>query len=52
MRTELIIPEHVASLNGRNGMLRAHWSKKRKTIDTYVWVFRSQTNNRHTGPVA
>jgi hypothetical protein len=47
MKTELIIPEHVPSLNGQGGMLRAHWSKKAKIIKTYQWVFRAQTLNSH-----
>lgn len=51
MTTHLLIPEHVPSLNGKGGMLRAHWSKKKKIIDRYIWFFRSQTQNRHAGRV-
>jgi hypothetical protein len=51
MTTQLLIPEHVSSLNGQGGMLRAHWSKKAKIIKTYQWVFLAQTSNRHPGQV-
>lgn len=51
MRTELLIPEHVPSLNGKGGMLRAHWSKKAKIIKTYQWLFRAQSMNQHKGKV-
>ncbi|RIV19742.1 hypothetical protein DYU11_22700 [Fibrisoma montanum] len=51
MRTELIIPEHVPSLNGKGGMLRSHWSKKTAIIKKYRWFFRSLTTNQHKGQV-
>lgn len=51
MRTELIIPEHVKSLNGKGGLLRSHWSKKGKITGKYKYLFRSQTNYQHPGRV-
>ena len=51
MQTTLIIPEKVPSNNGANGLLRMHWTKRRKLCLTYQWLFRAQTQNRHLGRV-
>lgn len=51
MTTILTIPEKVPSNNGRNGLIRMHWTKRRKKVDDWVWLFRAQTQNRHTTPV-
>ena len=51
MTTTLIIPEKVPSNNGKNGLLRTHWAKRRKLVETWAWLFRAQTTNRHAGQV-
>lgn len=51
MMTTLTIPEKVPSNNGAKGLLRMHWSRRGKLRDTWAWLFRAQTLNRHTGKV-
>lgn len=51
MKTILTIPGKVPSNNGKNGLLRMHWRKRGKLCDSYQWVFREQTQNRHIGRV-
>jgi Holliday junction resolvase RusA-like endonuclease len=51
MVTELTYPGVVPMNNGRGGLLRMHWTKRRKLQDSYTWLTRSLTANRHEGPV-
>lgn len=51
MTTILTIPSKVPSNNGKNGLLRMHWSKRGKLRDTWTWLFLAQTHNRHKGRV-
>lgn len=51
MKTIVTIPEKVPSNNGKKGLLRMHWSKRGKLRDKFMWLFLSQTRNRHQGKV-
>lgn len=50
MTTILTIPEKVPSNN--NGLLNMHFAKKSKMIGSWIWLFKAQTQNRHTGSVS
>jgi Holliday junction resolvase RusA-like endonuclease len=51
MITTLTINEKVPSNNGTNGLLRMHWRERKKIKVRYFWLFRAQTQNKHTGRV-
>ncbi len=52
METTLTIPKKVPSNNGKNGLIRMHWTKRRTWVEYMMNVFRAQTKNRHTTPVS
>lgn len=51
MITVLTIPEKVPSNNGKNGLLRMHWTDRKKLCERYQLIFMSQSRNRHLGRV-
>ncbi len=51
MKVTLIIPENVDGLNGKNGLLRAHWSARKKKKESWSWLFLAQTHVRFKGKV-
>lgn len=51
MKTTLTIPSKVPSNNGSNGLLRMPWQKRGKLCESYQWLFKEQTQNRHLGRV-
>lgn len=51
MRTELVFDRAFPGLNGRDGLIREHWSKRKKRLETLIWEVLSQTSNRHEGQV-
>lgn len=52
MITVLVIPEKVPSNNGKNGLLRMHWTQRKKLCERYQLLFMSQSRNRHLGRVS
>ena len=51
MRTELVFDRAFPGLNGKDGLIREHWAKRKKRFDTLMWEVLSQTSNRHEGRV-
>lgn len=51
MKTILTIPAKIPSNNGKNGLLRMHWSKRGKLKRLWSELFLTQTNNAHKGRV-
>lgn len=52
MITRLVIDELVPGLNGKDGLIREHWAKRKQRKDRYFIILRSQTTNRHKGCVS
>lgn len=51
MTTELIFPGRIAGMNGKGGLIRTHWTQKKKMKEQYLWMVRQQTKNQHPGTV-
>lgn len=51
MKTIVTIPGKVPSNNGKNGLLRMHWSRRGRLKKMWKLLFLSQTHNAHTGRV-
>ncbi len=51
MITKLVLDELPPGLNGPDGLIREHFAARKKRKDRYFFKIRSQTLNRHTGPV-
>jgi len=51
MITRLVLDELPPGLNGTEGLIREHFSARKKRKDRYFIKIRSQTLNRHKGPV-
>lgn len=52
MTTEITFRGIVAGNNGANGLIRMHWTKKRKLSNIYFYTVREATKNRHEGKVS
>ncbi len=52
METTLTIPKKVPSNNGKNGLIRMHWTKRRDWVNYLQVLFKTQTTNRHITPVS
>lgn len=38
-------------MNGKGGLIRMHWTKKKKLKEVYTWQVRQSTKNVHAGKV-
>lgn len=51
MTTKIVFNWSLPSLNGSNGILRNHWARRKVAKNKLYYEIRSQTYNRHPGPV-
>jgi hypothetical protein len=51
MTTTLEFNIVTAGLNGSNGLMRLHWSKRKKIKDKLTWLILSKSKARHPGKV-
>lgn len=51
MTTVLEFPLVMQGLNGKDGLMRMHWSKKKKIKEKLTWLILSQSNARHKGKI-
>lgn len=52
MTTEITFPGKVPGMNGKGGLIRMHWTKKKKLKEAYTWLVRQATKNVHPGKVS
>ena len=51
MITEIVFPGWVPGMNGKDGLIRMHHTKKTALRNAYFYEIRSTTTNQHKGPV-
>lgn len=51
MKTVIVLREIIPGLNGKDGLIREHFQNAKKRKTRYGILIRSQTRNRHPGPV-
>jgi len=51
MTTTLEFSIVTQGLNGKDGLMRMHWSKKKKIKEKLMWLILSQSKARHPGRV-
>ncbi len=51
MTTILEFPIVTQGLNGKDGLMRMHWSKKKKIKEQLTWLILAQSRARHPGRV-
>ena len=51
MKVELIIPEKVDGMNGKNGLIRGNKFSRKSKKTTYSWLFLAQTPVKFKGEV-
>lgn len=51
MTTILEFPYNVKGMNSKGGLIRGHWSAKKKEREKIVWGILSQKYNQHPGQV-
>jgi Holliday junction resolvase RusA-like endonuclease len=47
MKTLLLFPFLTPGLNGKDGLIRQHWAKRKKKMDYYQWLIRTQSTSHH-----
>lgn len=52
MTTEITLLGKVPGMNGKGGLIRMHWTKKKKLKELYTWLVRQATKNVHPGKVS
>lgn len=43
-------PDYPPSLNGNDGLLRLHWSKRKKVLEKFMWMIRGMRQDRLRNP--
>ncbi len=51
MKTVLEFPLVMQGLNGKDGLIRMHWSKRKKLKEKLTWLVLGQSRARHLGRV-
>lgn len=51
MTQSFFIPKLPPMLNGEKGLLRMHWSRRKKLNERWVWLIREQKPQKHSGRV-
>ena len=52
MTTQITFQGKIPGMNGKVGLIRMHWTKKKKLKDMYTWLVRQATKNVHLGKVS